>query len=286
LSDVVPAIGSGLVDGMIIAMVAVSFTLIYNATGVVNFTNGQLMVLGGYLSWWLQVDVGLPFIPTVVIAVGISAFVGFLIDRVVIGPLRDSSLLVQVTGLIALASVMDGVFRKVFGAESRNLPAYLSLRSVVPGLNWSATDLVIIGVTLVVIAALMVVLYRTPTGSYMRAAADNPLAAGLVGVNPNRVAYGTWALGAAMASLAGVLILPRLLLSSSIGLTLTLLSFAAVVLGGFGSLIGAIVGGLLIGVVQAVVARQFEGGWEPLVSLVLMMVVLTARPSGLFRAAT
>jgi branched-chain amino acid transport system permease protein len=232
LSDVVPAIGSGLVDGMIIAMVAVSFTLIYNATGVVNFTNGQLMVLGGYLSWWLQVDVGVPFIPTVVIAVGISALVGFLIDRVVIGPLRDSSLLVQVTGLIALASVMDGVFRKVFGAESRNLPAYLSLRSVVPGLNWSATDLVIIGVTLVVIAALMVVLYRTPTGSYMRAAADNPLAAGLVGVNPNRVAYGTWALGAAMASLAGVLILPRLLLSSSIGLTLTLLSFAAVVLEG------------------------------------------------------
>jgi branched-chain amino acid transport system permease protein len=275
------AIGSGVVIGLVIAMVAVSFTLIFNATGVVNYANGQFMLLGGYLSWYFQTELGIPFVPMVALTLVGAAILGVLVDRIVIGPLRTATLLVQVTGLVALASVLDGVFRHAFGPDPRNIPNYLPMEAVVPGVNWSQTDIAIMVVTLALIVLLFLGLYRTNLGTYMRATADNPLAVGLVGVNPARVAVATWAVAGAIGALAGVLLLPKLLLSPAIGLSLTLLAFSAVVLGGFGSLTGAVIGGLLIGVVQAVVAETVGGGWEPLVSLAVMLVVLTARPTGL-----
>jgi branched-chain amino acid transport system permease protein len=273
------------VSGLVIAMAAVSFTVIFNATGVVNYANGQFILLGGYLSWTFEVTVGLPFLAAVPLILVISAALGVLVDWFVIGPLRDSTLLVQVTALVALTSVLNGVFQKTFSSEPRNLPNYLGNKAIVPGVNWSATDIAIMVVTVMLILLIVAFLYGTRAGSYARATADNRLAAGLVGIDPRRVATAAWAAGGAVAALAGVLLLPKQLLVPGSGLSLTLLAFGAVVLGGFGSLPGAIVGGLIIGLADAAVAQTLGGGWDSLVVLVLMLVILTARPTGLLQKA-
>ena len=274
-------IGSGIVEGLVIALVAVGFTIIFNATGVVNYANGQLMLFGGYLSWMFQVRWHWSFGLTLVVALPLSALLAILVDRIVIGPLRTGTLLVQIIALVALASFLDGTFRLIFGADPRNLPNYLPIKALVPGLNWSATDIAILVAGILIMGALVLFFYRTDIGTYMRAAADNPLAAGLVGTNPNQVALVAWGIGGVIAATAGILILPKLELDPSIGLTLTLLAFSAVVLGGFGSLTGAVLGGLIIGLAQAVVASTIGGGSEPFVSLMIMLVVLTLRPKGL-----
>ena len=280
------ALGGGVVSGLVIAMAAVSFTVIYNATGVVNYANGQFILLGGYLSWYFEVSLGLPFLVSVPLILLVSAILGALVDGLVIGPLRDSTLLVQVTALVAITSVLNGVYQKTFGSDPRNLPNYLGDRAIVPGVNWSATDIAIMVVTVVLIGGIVAFLYGTRAGSYARATADNRMAAGLVGIDPRRVATLAWGVGGAVAALAGVLLLPKQLLVPGSGLSLTLLAFGAVVLGGFGSLTGAVVGGLIIGLADAVVAQTIGGGWDSLVVLVLMLVILSARPTGLLRSTT
>lgn len=280
------ALGSGVVVGLVIAMAAVSFTVIYNATGVVNYANGQFIILGGYLSWTFEVTLGLPFLVAVPLILVASAALGVLLDWIVIGPLRDSTLLIQVTALVAASSVLNGIFQKTFNSEPRNLPPYLGNDAIVPGLNWSATDIAMMIVTLVLIGLVVAFLYGTRAGSYARATAENRLAAGLVGINPRRVATIAWAAGGAIAALAGVLLLPKQLLVPGSGLSLTLLAFGAVVLGGFGNLIGAIIGGLLIGLANSFVAETLGGGWDSLVVLVLMLVILTVWPTGLLKTSS
>lgn len=274
-------IGSGLVQGFAIALVAVSFTVIYNATRVVNFANGQLMVLGAYIGWLVYARAGLPFALAVPAALAGGVLLGIFADRVVIGPLRGATLLTQVIALLALAEVVEGSYLQVFGAERISFPPYAGMVAQVPGLNWSATDLVIMVTCALLILGLVLYLYRTDAGAIIRATADNPVGASLVGINPRRVALVAWGIGGALAALSGVLLVPKFILAPDIGPQLTFAAFAAVVLGGFGSLTGAVVGGLFIGLADALIAGMFAAGYEPLVSLVAMLLVLTIRPTGL-----
>lgn len=274
-------LGSGVVQGFAIALVAVGFTVIYSATGVVNFANGQLMVLGGYVGWWALVAVKLPLPLVIVAAVLSGAALGILSDLIVIGPLRSSSLLVQVIALLALTYVLNAAYVAVFGAEAKTFPPYAPTTALVPGLNWSAMDLVIMASCTLIVGLLLAFLYLTDAGTSMRATADNRIGASIVGINPRRVARLAWGLGGGIAALSGVLIMPKLVLTVTTGPSLTFVAFAAVVLGGFGSLTGAVVGALLVGIANALVDGLFAAGYEPLVSLAVMLVVLTLRPSGL-----
>lgn len=274
-------LGSGIVEGFVIALVAIGFTIIYNATRVVNFANGQFMSAGAYVGW--AITVGLHWSYAIAIPAGVltGALAGVVSDRVVIAPLRRATLLTQVMALLALSNVLDGTFVHLFGPETKSLPPYASWAGIVPGLNWSSTDLVIIATTIGVVGALVTFLYATEAGTRVRATADNPVGASIVGINPAWVALQAWALGGAISALGGLLILPKLVLEPTIGPDLTFVAFAGVVLGGFGSLSGAVIGGLLIGVAQAAVSGLLSAGYEPLVSLAVMLLVLTVRPSGL-----
>jgi branched-chain amino acid transport system permease protein len=128
---------------------------------------------------------------------------------------------------------------------------------------------------------LVLLLYRTPLGLLFRATADNALGASLLGVNPRRIAAASWLIGGGVTALGGILIFTKIVLVPSIGTTLTFNAFAAVVLGGFGSISGAILGGVLLGLAQAAVASTIGAGFEPLVSLIVMIAILRLRPTGL-----
>lgn len=274
-------IGGGIVDGFILALVALGFTVIYKATRVINFANGQMMVLGAYVSWYGTTRLGLPFVVCLVAGVGSGVAVGAVADRIFMAPVRRASLFTQVMVLFALASIMDGTLVQVFGATTQNVAAYAPTNTIVPGFGWSWLDLIIMGTVTVVTVLLLLFFYTSDRGLDIRAAADNRAGAALVGINANTVALQAWMLGAGLTALAGVLVIPKLTLDVSVGDSITFLAFAAVVLGGLGSIWGAIVGGLVISIAQVVVASYFTAGYEPLVSLVVMLGVLTIKPTGL-----
>jgi branched-chain amino acid transport system permease protein len=276
-----PILGSGIVDGFVLALVAVGFTVIYNATRVLNFANGEFMMGGAYVAWYTWVQHHWPFPLALLAGAATGAALGIISDRIFVGPVRRATLFTQVTVLYAFASILDGSYQIIFGATQQSVPAYVPDRGFVPGFRWSWLDITIMGASAVIIVALVLFLFRTRWGGQIRAVADNPTGAGLVGINPNAVALVAWTVGGLITALGGILIIPLLDLNISVGSQLTFSAFAAVVLGGFGSLTGALVGGLIIGVAQVEVAALWTAGLEPLVSLALMLIVLTVWPNGL-----
>jgi branched-chain amino acid transport system permease protein len=275
-------LGSGIVEGFILALVAVGFTIIYNGTQVVNFANGQMMIAGAYTVWYLAAVRHWELYLSIAAGVLVGAALGIVSDKLFIAPLRRAPLLSQVIMLLALANMLDGGFLQLFGPNTRNSPNYASSIGIVPFLNWSATDLTIVCATTLVVGLLVAFLFLTDRGTWMRAAANNPVGASLVGISPRSMTLAAWSIGGGLTALAGILIIPKLVLTPAEGPTLTFLGFAAVVLGGFGSLSGAIFGGLVIGIAQQLVAGWLSAGYEPLVSLIIMLLVLSVRPAGLF----
>jgi branched-chain amino acid transport system permease protein len=274
-------IGSALVQGFALILVATGFTVVYRATGVLNFATGEQLVLGGYAGYLLYDDAHVPFVVTVLLVIGIGAFAGAVIDRVVLGAMTRASVLTQVIVLLALSQALDAAYLEVFGPEPTNSVPYASTRAIVPGLNLSTLDLIVIGTSAVSLLALYLFLYTTSMGMWMRATASNRAGAGLVGINPRLISTVSWVIGGALTALAGCMILPKYVLTPTAGTTFTFSAFAAVTLGGFGSVIGAAVGSLLISLVDAVVGAELASGYEPLVALVTMLVVLALLPTGI-----
>jgi branched-chain amino acid transport system permease protein len=274
-------IGSALVQGFALILVATGFTVVYRATGVLNFATGEQLVLGGYAGYLLYDDAHVPFVVTVLLVILIGAFAGAVVDRVVLGVVARASVLTQVIVLLALAQALDAAYLEIFGPEPTNSVPYASTRAIVPGLNLSTLDLIVIGTSVASLLALYLFLYTTSMGMWMRATASNRAGAGLVGINPRLISTVSWVIGGALTALAGCMILPKYVLTPTAGTTFTFSAFAAVTLGGFGSVIGAAVGSLLISLVDAVVGAELASGYEPLVALVTMLVVLALLPTGI-----
>lgn len=274
-------IGSALVQGFALVLVATGFTVVYRATGILNFATGEQLVLGGYVGYLLDNDEHLPFVVTVLLVIIIGAVAGAVVDRIVLGPVARASVLTQLIVLLALAQVLDAAYLEVFGPEPTNSVPYASTRAIVPGLNLSTLDLVVIGTSAVSLIALYLFLYTTSVGMWMRATASNRAGASLVGINPRVISTLSWVIGGALTALAGCVILPKYVLTPTAGTTFTFSAFAAVTLGGFGSVIGAAVGSLVISLVDAVVGSVFASGYEPLVALITMLVVLALLPTGI-----
>lgn len=277
----VAVIGSALVQGFALILVATGFTVVYRATGVLNFATGEQLVLGGYVAYVLYDQQHLPFALTVILVILIGAAFGVVVDRLILGPVARASILTQVIVLLALSQALDAAYLEIFGSEPINSKAYASTRAIVPSLNLSALDLIVIGASVASLVLLYTFLYATPLGMRMRATASNAAGASLVGINPRSMSAVSWAVGGALTALAGCLILPKYVLTPDAGTTFTFNAFAAVTLGGFGSIIGAAVGGLLVAVVDAIVGAEIASGYEPLVALVIMLMVLAVLPTGI-----
>ncbi|HYZ29806.1 MAG TPA: branched-chain amino acid ABC transporter permease [Thermoleophilaceae bacterium] len=278
------ALGTGIVNGFALALVSLGFALVFRATGVVNFANGVQMVLGGYVGWLLGTEHGLPFVAAAACAVAAGVISGVFLDRVALAPLRRASLLAQVIVLLAASQVASTLFLSIFGPNPKAMRAYASKSPIVSGLNWSGMDVILIGVTIGLVVLLALALNGTDIGLRIRATASNPTGAAILGINPVVVSTLAWGVGGGLAALSGVLVFPTYLLTPDIGQHYTFDSFAAVVLGGFGSFPGAIVGGLILGVIQAGVADAFSASYSPFVSLGVMLIVLLAKPNGLLGA--
>lgn len=274
---------AGVSQGAVVALAALGFLLVYKATGVVNFAQGDLITLGAYLAIWLSRDMEAPILLAYAGALAMMFGIGVVLERVAYAPLRGRSIHVVVIATLGAAIVIRTVLSLWLGASPVALDT--PLRGHLWRIGGAAIPyqrIAIVVVTLVVVAALGWLFGRTDFGRQVRALASDRETARMHGVRSARLSMVAFGLSAALAGLAGVLIGPA---ASSFDLTLgfsvMLGGFAAAILGGFGSLTGVVLGGFLIGLVEQLlggyVLRDYRGAFP----FVLMILVIALRPQGL-----
>src|SRR5918994_1139139 len=241
---------NGLVTGSVYSLVALGLTLIYGTMQVPNFAHGQLFMLGAYIAY-SATRAGVDYWVALVIAVAAIALAGVALERLVFRPLRDAPHLNSMIAALGLMLFLEALAQNIWGEEFRHMDAPYGGVVSVFGLLVTTHRLILLGAAAVSMIALLLFLTRTVAGSAIRATAQNPDGALLVGIDTSRVAMATFGISAALAAFAGVLIAPISLVYPAMGAMITLKAFVIVVLGGMGSVPGALIGGYLLALAES-----------------------------------
>jgi branched-subunit amino acid ABC-type transport system permease component len=275
----------GLAFGMVYGLVALGFTMIIRALDLVNFAHGETMMIGGLVGFSLAVGVGLPFAVTMVLATLAAGTFGVASGVLIFQPLRSngSPIINMMIATIGLSILLQNAARVIWGSRAQEFPPVYGSGTydvggilVPPYVPW------VLAVGIVLMVALHAFFYRTPTGIAMRGASEDPNTARLMGINPNRMILYTLGISGALGGLAGVLIAPIIFASFDMGIVIGIKAFAAATIGGLGSLPGAIVGGIIVGLVETLGAATVDSAYKDAFAYGLLILVLLIRPRGLF----
>ncbi|UUX94316.1 branched-chain amino acid ABC transporter permease [Aquabacterium sp. J223] len=275
---------SGIAQGCIYGLIALGFVLIYKATETVTFAQGELMMLGAFAGLAAVTVMGLPFWVAVPLAVAAMALLGLLIERVTIRPVLGQPVFSIVMLTLGLGYMARGAVTMIpgIGTDTHALPVpYKDVLWRAGELVVNAEQLVVIGTTALLCAGLYGLFSRSRVGIAMQAVSQNQLAAYYMGIPVKRLNGIVWALAAAVAALAGLLLAPITFVHANMGF-IGLKALPAAVVGGFGSLPGAVVGGLVIGVVESLAGFYLPEGVKDVAAYVVVLVMLMVRPNGLF----
>lgn len=278
---------SGLTSGSIYALVAVGFCIIHNATGMVNFAQGEFVMLGAMVMISLSQELGLAMPLAFCGSIGAAMLVGLFLERVPLGLARSRHTLLLVLITVGFSIALRGAASLIWGKTARALPAFSSEAPLlVAGAVISRQALWILMVTMAAVALLHLFFHRAPVGRAIRAVADNRRGAVLVGIPVARMVMISFALSAALGATAGILIAPITGMHYSSGVMLGLKGFAAAILGGYGNVWGAVAGGLLLGVLESLAAGFISSAYKDALAFLILLCVLWIRPSGLFGEGT
>lgn len=276
---------SGLALGCVYGLIALGFVLIYKATEVVNFAQGELMMLGGFFAYTYIGLLGFSYWSGFLLAVLSLGIVGMIIERVVIRPILGFPQFAIVMATIGLGFLLRAVAGMVWGIDDLRIDTPFSTGVLrVGGLVLSYDKLSVIVATIILCLVLWLFFNKTRLGTAMRATSENMLAAYYMGIPVKRVVSLIWAISAMVAACAGVLLAPITFINSNVGLALGLKAFPAAVLGGFGSIPGAVVGGLIIGVIEVLSGFYLPQGWKDVAPYLVLLIMLLVKPEGLFGA--
>ena len=274
---------SAISAGAITAIAATGLMVLYKATGVINFAHGDLITLGAYLAIWGTSDLDLPVIPAYVLAVVLMFGVGVAMERVAFFPLRGRSPLVVLIATLGFGLMIRAVISIWRGGDPVFLPSLFGNRVWrVAGASVAYQRIVIAGVALVVLAAMILMFGKTQLGRQVRALATDREMAQLAGARVVRISLVTFGLSAALAAVAGVLAGPLGGVDLNLGFGLMFAAFAAAIVGGFGSLHGVIVGGLILGIAEYLVGGYLFPNYASTFPFIVMIVVIAVKPEGLF----
>ncbi len=276
---------NGLVTGSIYSLVALGLTLVYGTMQVPNFAHGHLYMLGAYVTFSLVTLVGLHYWTATVAAILVIALLGLALERLVFRPLRHAPHLNSMIAAVGVMLFLEGVAQRVWGEDFRRMASPYDTVVSLAGLPVTAHRLILVAAAALLMTALLLFLTRTMAGFAIRATAQDREGALLVGIDTNRVTLGTFALSAAIASVAGSLIAPISLIYPAMGALVTLKAFAIVVLGGMGSVTGALVGGYLLALAETLGGTYVSANYQDLVAFLVIVLVFAFRPSGLFGEA-
>jgi branched-chain amino acid transport system permease protein len=279
---------SGLATGGIYGSLALALVMIYQATDVVNYAQGEMAMFSTYLAWTM-LNAGLPYWVAFVATLAIAFVGGILIERVVIRPVENAPILTIVIVCIGLLVILNSVAGWIYSYIQKPFPSPFPEAPIrIGAVVFGAHDLGAIGVTLVVLFLLYVFFRYTTLGLAMRAAAQNPASSRLCGIRVGWMLALGWGLAALVGAVAGMMVAPKVFLDPNMMAGILIYAFASATLGGFTSPLGAVVGGLLVGVTENLVGTyvRFIGTELKLtVALAMILVVLLVRPSGLFGRA-
>ncbi|RJP74098.1 MAG: branched-chain amino acid ABC transporter permease [Candidatus Abyssobacteria bacterium SURF_17] len=277
---------TGVAIGSIYAMVGLGFNIIYNCTGIINFAQGEFVMLGGMFMvtlttvWKLPVGIAFPIAVLLVVLVGI----GF--ERIAIHPLKNPSVLVLIMITIAGSILIKGLAMFAWGKEARYLPHFSGETPInIMGATILPQTLWVLASLLTVVVGLAYFFNRTLIGKAMRACAHNPDAARLVGISVKQMVTLSFGLSSGIGAIAGVVITPIILMDYQRGAMLALKGFGAAILGGLGSAPGAVLAGLLIGILESLGAGYISSHYKDAIALIVLLGVLFVRPGGLLGSA-
>lgn len=274
---------AGLLLGGVYALISIGLSLIFGVVRIINFAHGELVMLGMFATYWLWRGFGLDPYLSILIVAPLMFGVGVLIQRTVLQPILSSSAIMKIFATVGLSLVLQNLALYLWGGNYRSVRvAYSTATIKIGGAAVSVPRLVAFAVALVLVAMLFVVLKRTMLGSALRAVAEDRDTAALLGLGVSSLYLVTFGIGAALAGIAGALLMPFTSATPTIGVGYTLIAFVVVVLGGMGNTLGALLGGLLIGVVETLAGTYIDPQLPHVVVFGLFIVVLLIRPRGLF----
>jgi branched-chain amino acid transport system permease protein len=274
---------TGITIGSVYALVGLGFNIIYNATEVINFAQGEFFMLGGLIMVSLCMTFGLPLPLGFVLSVAIVVLIGAVFERLAIYPLKHPSVMTLIMITIAASITIQGIAMFAWGRDPYDLIPFSGRTPIrIGGAVIQPQYLWVLGLTIVVVIAFNLFFNRTTLGKAMAACADNPDAACLVGINVKAMVLISFALSAGIGAVAGILITPISLMEFDRGPLVAVKGFGAVVLGGLGSFTGSVVAGLILGIIESLFAGFVHSGYKDAAALIALLLVLFLRPSGLF----
>lgn len=286
LAEFLQFLFSGLTVGATYALAALGFAIIYNASRVINFAQGEFIMLGG-MSAVALTGLGIPLSVAIVLAIAVAGAAGALIEKFAIEPAGRADVIPLIIITIGASLVMRGLVQVFLGKGTHALGAFSGEQPfVIAGATLLPQSLWVMGVATVVVAALGWFFGYTRLGKAMLATSHNTLAAELVGINTKSVLLLSFVLSGALGAVGGILLAPITYTSYDVGIMLGLKGFVAATLGGLGSGMGAVVGGLLLGVLEAMTAGYISSAYKDAMPFVLILLVLFFMPNGLFGAKT
>lgn len=275
---------SGITVGAAYALAALGFTIIYNTSSVINFAQGEFIMLGGMLSAAL-LAAGLPLPVAIALAIVLTGIAGLIVEKLAIEPAKNAEVVTLIIITIGASLTMRGLVQVWLGKGNHALPAFSGETPIrILGASLLPQSLWVLGVALLIVIILGWFFGKTVLGKAMLATSYNKLAAQLVGVNTKRILLLSFGLSAVLGAVGGIILAPITYTSYDIGIMLGLKGFVAAVLGGLGGGVGAIAGGLILGVAESMAAGYVSSAYKDAVPFVLILLILFFRPSGLFGA--
>ena len=284
LNQVTQFVISGLATGSIYALIGLSFAIIFNSTGILNFAQGEFVMLGGVLTIFCLNVLQLPLLAAIAAAVAGTTVIGLVFERLAIRPLKNATPLALIIITIGASILIRGLVMLLWGKDTQALPAFSGNDPIsVAGATLLPQHLWIFGVTILVIVGCRLFFHHTISGKAMRACSFNPRAANLVGISVGRMILLSFVLSAAVGSLAGVIIAPLTMTAYDVGVMLGLKGFCAAIMGGMGSGLGTVLGGLILGTLESLGAGLNSSGYKDAIAFFILLLILFLRPQGLFK---
>ncbi len=286
MNEALQIVVGGLLVGATYAAIALGLYLVYRVTGVINLAQGAFCVLAALLAWSFETKLGLGTLPAVLLAIVLTTAAGALLGATVFVPglskLSNGNMLMLSAGVLTM---LQGLLQAAWGTQPYALAPFGADRPVsLLGVSMPTQGVWVLGTSAAVAVLLWLALTRTGPGRALRACSENPVAARLVGISVPRMTLLSYALSAGLGAIAGVVIAPTTSLEFDTGRLFTTAAFMAVIIGGLGSFAGAIVGGLLLGVISQLATAYVSSLFSSAITLGLLLLVLVIQPSGLIRA--
>ena len=273
---------AGLSNGAILALAALGFVLIYKASGVINFAQGQFLLIGAYVVWALTVDAGLHWALAIAGAIGVAVVLGLLVERLILRPLVGEPTISVIMVTIGLAQVLGALVQIIWGTQPHPFPEFIPDDVVtIAGARTGENRLWALGLVVLALVAFAVFFQRSRYGIAMRAVADDQQAALTMGISVRRTFALAWALAGVSAVVGGMLVANLIGVSGEVS-NIGLLVFPVVIVGGLDSVPGAVVGGAVIGLLTAYTGGYLGGGLDAVIPYVALVAILLVKPYGLF----